>query len=127
MIDSTASEIRKLTETSIQELLDRRSRSTLPSNGSCRRTATRWAFPGAVELWIPDCGEERYALATSMNLSTTGIGIRCDEALTPGMQIGIAIHEPEASLHGHAIVRHCTRTNCGDHIVGLQFVFDANE
>ncbi|MBI1825273.1 MAG: hypothetical protein HY287_06350 [Planctomycetes bacterium] len=127
MIDTTASEIGKLTERSIHELLERRSRSALTSDKSCRRTATRWAFPGAVELWIPDHGEERYSLATSMNLSTTGIGIRCEEELTPGLQIGLAIHEPEASLHGHALVRHSTRTNCGDYIVGLEFTFDSGE
>ena len=54
---------------------------------------------------------------------TRGIGIRADEALTPGVQLGIAVHEPEASFHGRAVVRHCTDTGQGYHIVGLEFLF----
>jgi len=84
----------------------------------------RWPFPGTVELWIPQAdGTELYTLATSMNLSLQGIGIRCEEPLAPGLELGIAVHEPEVSFHGHAIVRHCTEIQ-DDYLVGLQFIFE---
>ena len=83
----------------------------------------RWPFPGTVELWIPEGdGTERYELATSLNLSLVGVGIRCDESLESGVELAIAIHEPEVSFHGRAVVRHCTEME-SDFLVGLEFLF----
>jgi hypothetical protein len=89
-----------------------------------RRRAPRWPFPGTVELWIPEAdGQERYTLATSLNLSLQGMGMRCDEELSEGTELAIAIHEPEVSFHGRAVVRHCTEFE-GEYLIGLQFLFD---
>ena len=118
-------EICALRREALASLLAGRQTRALARSAKCRRRVTRWAFPGTVELWLPDeDGGERYVLATSVNLSLKGIGIRCDEGLAPGLAVGIAVHEPEASFHGRAVVRHCTNSGHGFHVVGLQFVFD---
>lgn len=118
-------EICALSREALASLLAARQTKALARSAKCRRRDERWAFPGTVELWLPDeDGGERYVLATSINLSVKGIGIRNDEALAPGLVLGIAVHEPEASFHGRAVVRHCTDTARGFHIVGLQFIFD---
>lgn len=120
-----ATEICPLTEEAVAKLLTGRQAIRPNAGPKGRRRATRWPFPGTVELWIPeDCGIERYTLATSLNLSLHGVGIRCDEALAPGLELAIAIHEPEMSFHGRAVVRHCTGIE-EDYLIGLQFRFDA--
>ncbi len=120
-------EICALTEQSVGELLAKRQSWASRADAGGRRRMMRWPFPGTVELWIPDGnGGERYNLATSINLSIDGIGIRADEELRPGLQLAVAIHEPEMSFHGQAVVRHCTETDPDSYILGLQFVFDKN-
>ncbi len=119
-VDTT--EIRALTEHSLNDLLTRREIETAASN---RRQMIRWPFPGTVELWIPDERGERYALATSVNLSRHGMGVTCEEDLPVGMCLQIAFHEPEMSFHGRAVVRHSTPAEEGGFILGLQFVFQA--
>ena len=92
-------------------------------NAPGKRRVPRWPFPGVVELWLPDQnGDPQHSLATSINLSLHGIGIRCDEPLEPGVEIEIAFHEPEVSFHGRAVVRHTTQIE-SDYLIGLQFVF----
>jgi hypothetical protein len=119
-------EICPLTQDAVAKLLADRQAKVSDRNHNCRRRAARWTFPGTVELWVPDdTGAEQYSLATSINLSTQGIGIRADEPLKPGLEVGVAIHEPEVSFHGRAVVRHCTETPDETYIVGLQFRFEA--
>jgi len=90
-----------------------------------RRQRPRWPFPGTVELWVPeDDGVELYLHARALNLSSLGIGIIADEPLPAGKRVSIAIHQPEATLFGDAIVRHATPTPDGQ-VVGLQFLFSA--
>lgn len=92
--------------------------------GPEKRSAPRWPFPGTVELWFARSdGRETYALGECQNLSLGGVGIRCDRALAPGAELAIAIHQPECSLHGRAVVRHCTKLH-HDHFAGLEFIFD---
>jgi hypothetical protein len=118
-------EICALSREAIETLLAGR-RSIAPDDHTIgRRRATRWPFPGTVELWIPESGGgERYALATSLDLSIDGVGIRADEPLTPGMELAVAIHEPEVSFHGRATVAHCTTIE-DEFLMGLRFLFDA--
>jgi len=120
-------EICALTEQSVGELLSKRQSWASRADASGRRRTMRWPFPGTVELWIPDeDGGEHYDLATSINLSMDGIGIRANEELRPGLQLAIAIHEPEMSFHGQAVVRHCIEIDNGSFILGLQFVYNKN-
>jgi len=123
-----ATEICALTPEAVAGLLSARQQTGKQLNWHGRRNAPRWPFPSTVELWLPDenCGE-RYALATSINLSTTGIGLKSDDPIEPGTELGIAIHEPEMSFHGRAVVRHCTETDRDFSIVGLQFLFDKSK
>ncbi len=117
-----ATEIRALTERSVDELLSNREVETGRAN---RRQTIRWPFPGTVELWIPEPrGGERYSLATSVDLSRQGIGVSCEEDLPTGLCLQIAIHEPEMSFHGRAVVRHSTPGEEGGYLLGLQFVFE---
>jgi hypothetical protein len=116
-------EILPLTEEAVAGLLSDRNARLPDTKGKARRMVTRWPFPGTVELWIPDAdGIERYSLATSLNLSLGGVGIRCDEDLQVGLELALAVHEPEVSFHGRGVVRHCTDMG-GEFLVGLQFVF----
>ena len=117
-------EVFPLTEKAIAKLLRSRTSTLSADAGRGRRNAERWPFPGVVELWIPDeTGVPQHTLATSVNLSAQGVGIRCDEPLEPGLDLDIAVHEPERSFHGRAQVRHCTQIE-SDHLIGLQFIFD---
>ncbi len=120
-----ATEFCELGPNSIARLLSGRQKNLRPSNWHGRRNAPRWPFPSTVELWVPEStGEDRYCLATSINLSTTGIGIKLDDPIAPGTALSIAVHEPEMSFYGRAMVRHCTETDHGFSIAGLQFLFD---
>ncbi len=120
-----AAEICPLARDTLAELLTGRNTTAADKAGKRRRKVPRWPFPGTVELWIPDeLGIERYALATSLDLSLDGVGIRCDEPLSPGLELAVAIHEPEVSFHGRAIVKHCTEIE-DEYLIGLQFRFGA--
>ncbi len=122
-----ASEIRPLTRQALNGLLISRDRSRRHSGRQdvCRRRVSRWPFPGTAELWVrDDSGIERHRLATCLDLSPSGIGVRVEEALELGTELEIAVHQPEASLHGRAVVRHCEPTSDGEHFVGLEFVFE---
>lgn len=120
-------EIYPLNRQTLGDMLARRGSSEGELNGAAAkpggRRAARWPFPGTVELWLPTPdGFERHQLATSHDLSVDGIGLRCDEKIEPGMELAIAIHEPEASFHGRAIVRHCTPDRRGGYVVGMEFL-----
>ena len=117
-------EIFPLTEEAVSELLSEREEINAVCNERARRKHPRWPFPGTVELWIPgDSGPEEHTLATSVNLSRHGMGVRCDQELQPGIKLDIAVHEPEASFHGQAVIRHCTPLPGGQYIIGVQFLF----
>lgn len=117
-------EICALSREAIETLLAGR-RTVAPDNHQRgRRRAPRWPFPGTVELWIPEvAGGERYALATSLDLSLDGVGICAEEPLPEGMDLAIAIHEPEVSFHGRARVAHCTGVE-NEFLIGLHFLFE---
>jgi hypothetical protein len=119
-----ADEIVPLTAEAIKELLDTRRGIQDGTQGRGKRRGPRWAFPGAVEIWLPDGqGGERYLLGVCHNLTEVGIGVRCDEAVEIGATLAIAIHQPERSFHGRGLVRHCTPRGKG-HLVGFEFVFE---
>lgn len=119
----TVSEFQPLTRATIGRLLRGRA---LPGPGAGlhrRRRMPRWPFSGQVEMWLPEQGGgESLLLATCENLSAGGVGVRCDEPLEPGTELPIAVHQPEASFHGRAVVRHCTRMGDACYI-GLEFRF----
>jgi hypothetical protein len=123
-------EICRLTRDALEALLAERSASKPQDRrsgkrGAPRRGTPRWPFPGTVELWIPDAaGRQWHSLATSINLSESGLGLRCDEPLEAGTELEVAIHEPEVSFHGRAVVRHCSPGPEDTYVVGLQFLFD---
>lgn len=119
-----AVEICPLTKRTIAKLIAVRHARAGGANVNGRRKAPRWPFPGTVELWIADeGGQEQLTLATSINLSLNGVGICIGEPLDLGLELPIAMHEPEASFHGRALVRHCTALDEG-YYVGLKFLFD---
>lgn len=110
-----------ISETSILTILRERYGYTEEGYEDTRRARPRWPFPGTVELWVASAGgEEECVLARALNLSATGVGIMLDEALDVGQQLKIAIHQPEATLFGEAVVRHSRLTEHGSH-AGLEF------
>ena len=118
-------DICRLNRDVLAKLLTDRAAKQPHSHANGKRHTPRWPFPGTVELWAPEgSGREWYALATSVNLSARGIGLHCDEPLEPGEELAIAIHEPEMSFHGRAVVRHCTEVENGSFLVGMQFLYE---
>lgn len=116
-------EICLLTRTAITRLLCSSDGEPDETRESCQRDQPRWPFPGTVQFWCPDeQGQEQHNLATCVNLSMGGLGMRCDKALEVGLRLAIAVHQPEASLHGHGIIRHCTALEDG-YFVGVEFDF----
>ena len=100
-------------------------------SGIARGLATRRT--GTLGLVVPDVanpffagvahGVEQQAFATCVNLSLNGMGMLYDEPLEVGLELTLAVHQPEASLQGRAIVRHCTENEAGFYI-GTEFLFD---
>ena len=119
-----ADEIQPLTAQTVGRLLESRRLADEEPGELAKRRSSRWAFPGAVEMWVADQdGAEVHTLGVCHNLSERGVGVRCDEPLTIGVTLPVAIHQPEASLHGKGIVRHCTPRDSG-YLVGIEFVFE---
>ncbi len=113
-----------LTEETLAALLSSRAAASSDRAGDERRSAPRWPFPGTVELWLTDdSGVEELRLATCVDLSCHGVGIKAEFELEAGLELALAIHQPEVSLQGRAVVRHCTEIETG-YYMGLQFLFE---
>lgn len=120
-----AEKIVKLTPDAIGELLASRQVESTPKQARGNRSEDRWPFPGTVEVWLPEnCYGERHVLATLHNLSANGLAMRARRPAPSGVRIEIAIHLPQLSCHGAAIVRHCTRAAVG-YLIGVEFMFGA--
>jgi len=118
-------EVTVLTERALAKLLADRQGVPAKHTRKCRRQTLRWPFPGTVQLWLPDdVYGESLILATSLNLSIEGLAVRCEEPLEPGTEVTLAVHEPEVSFQGRAVVRHCTENDDGLHCIGMAFLFD---
>ena len=118
-----ADEIQPLTRRTAKNLLKSFQDSGELPDETGKRIDPRWPFAAAVELWVTDeNGEELHTLGACHNLSHTGIGVRCDCELSTGVSIPLAIHLPQASLHGKGVVRHCSERGNG-YLVGIEFEF----
>ena len=120
-----SAEVTTLTKRSMSTLMAERRKRSRGVVRKCQRKTPRWPFPGTVQLWTHDGERERLIFATSLNLSSQGIGLRCEEPLECGDEMIIAVHEPEISFQGRAVVRHCRETDDGWYHIGLQFIYDA--
>ena len=117
-------ELLQLSEKAIARLLNRRTLNGRDGESARRRAIPRWPFAGTVELWIPGTEVvEELILATCDNMGLGGMAIRCDEPLMPGTEYAVAIHHPEVSFQGRAVVCHCRNIDDGFY-VGLEFIFD---
>jgi hypothetical protein len=122
-----AERIVKLTPESVEELLNARSVQAQNKNGPGHRREERWPFPGTVEVWLPDeCYGEKHVLATLHNLSPHGLAMRSRRPITKDTPVSIAIHQPELSCYGNALIRHCTRAHVG-YLIGMEFSFAAED
>lgn len=118
-----AEKIIKLTPETIREMLESHRIDVQQKNPPGKRREERWPFPGTVEVWLPDeCYGERHILATLHNLSQNGLAMRTRRPIPTATRIALAIHEPELSCYGHAIVRHCTRAPVG-YLIGVEFYY----
>jgi hypothetical protein len=118
-----AERIVKLTPEAVRELVDSQTVAAIAKAGPGLRREERWPFPGTVEVWLPeDCYGERHMLATLHNLSHNGLGMRCRRPVPVDTRISVAIHQPELSCYGQAVVRHCTQAHVG-YLIGMEFIF----
>lgn len=118
-----AERIIKLTPVAISELLDSRTVKSIGKQSPGKRGTERWPFAGTVEIWLPEsCYGERHVLATMHNLSIGGLAMRTRTPIPSETRISLAIHEPELSCYGEAVVRHCTPAAVG-YLIGAEFVF----
>ena len=121
-----AEKILKLSPAVLGELLALRQVSMMNKIPSQRRSEERWPFPGTVEVWLPDqCYGDRHLLATLHNLSLSGLAMRTRRVVPTDTRISLAIHQPEMSCYGDALVRHCTRAPVG-YLVGVEFLFNSD-
>ena len=117
-------EIQPLTPDRVADLVQARCGGNVKAATSCKRRKTRWPCRGNVELWLPrPGGPAEHVIGYLRELSEAGAGIRTKNEIEPGQVLSIAIHQPEASLYGKAIVRHCTHRPDGCH-VGVEFEYD---
>lgn len=108
----------------IQDLLDKRRVHAHAKHALGQRSTERWPFPGTIEVWLPqDAYGERHMLCTLHNLSGNGLALRARRPIATGARISFALHQPEMSCFGAAIVRHCTRATSG-YLIGIEFSFD---
>ncbi len=122
-----AERIVKLTPDSIRELVESQRIKSVPKRAAGQRREERWPFPGTVELWLPEqCYGERHVLATLHNLSPHGLAMRSRRPIDRDTRLSLAIHQPELSCYGRAIVRHCTQAQAG-YLVGVEFSFDTEQ
>jgi hypothetical protein len=122
-----AEKIVKLSADAIRELIQAHRVKSVPKQVPGQRREERWPFPGTVEVWLPDtCYGERHVLATLHNLSPHGLAMRSRRPIDKDLKISLAIHQPELSCYGHAVVRHCTRAAVG-YLVGVEFTFAGEE
>lgn len=122
-----AEQIVRISPEVIRELIDAHRVELQPKHQHVARKEQRWPFPGTVELWLPeDTYGERHLLATLHNLSANGLGMRCRQPVPVNTRIAVAIHQPELSCYGDAVIRHCTRSQVG-YLIGMEFVFATEE
>jgi hypothetical protein len=122
-----AEKIVKLTPEAIRELLDARRIDVHAKRPPGKRREERWPFPGTVEVWLPDeCYGERHILATLHNLSPNGLAMRTRRPIPSDTRVSLAIHQPELSCYGHAIVRHCTSAAVG-YLIGVEFWYEGDD
>jgi hypothetical protein len=78
-------------------------------------------------LRIADDPKQVLAFGTCRDLSATGVGVTCDRRYPPGTLMDIALHLPEASLYGRAVVRFCRELDedlDDEYIMGFEFIFE---
>ncbi len=123
-----AENIVRISPEAIQQLIESHTHKAISKQrGPNVRREERWPFPGTVEVWLPEsCYGERHMLATLHNLSQNGLGMRSRRPVPVETKISLAIHQPEMSCYGHAIVRHCTQAHVG-YLVGMEFIFPSED
>ena len=118
-----AEQITRITPESVRAMLDDRAPCAETRSARGNRQSERWPFAGTVEVWLPDeCYGERHVLATLHNLSYHGLAMRSRRPIPTNSRISLAVHQPERSCYGEAIVRHCTRAAAG-YLIGVEFQF----
>lgn len=117
-----AERIVKLSPDAIRELLAETNTHSHSKQPPGVRREERWPFAGTVEVWLPEeAYGERHLLATLHNLSLGGLAMRSRRPIPTDTRLSLAIHQPELSCYGHAVVRHCTRAAVG-YLIGVEFL-----
>ena len=119
-------EIVKLTRKQVSRLIRRRMEAAGANyEGSERRRAPRWPFPGTVEVRYADGRDPSQWFATCRDISDGGMGMKTDMYFAPGTLLDISVHLPEQTFYGQATVRYCKELEIeSEYIMGVQFVFE---
>jgi len=121
-MDVQDKEFVKLTRETIRQFIADREQERDAKTGVQKRRLDRWPFPAPIQLWrkLPD-GQEVQMLATCRNLNDHGVGVLCDKRIEMGVQVELAIHQPEVTYYGRGVVRHCTSSK-REYFVGIEFI-----
>lgn len=119
-------EIVKLTRKQVARLIRRRMEAAGQKyEGTEKRRAPRWPFPGTVELRNADGQAPQQWFASCRDISEGGMGMKTDTYFAPGTVLDISVHLPEQTFYGQATVRYCKELETeNEYIMGVQFVFD---
>lgn len=118
-----AEQIVRITPEVIRSLIQKSPAPTIAKQGPGRREQERWPFAGTVELWLPDTAYgEKHILATLHNISAGGLAVRSRLPIQTDTRVDLALHQPDLSCYGQAIVRHCTSAPSG-YLIGVEFLF----
>ena len=115
-------ELVQLTRGAIHDLLRSRCEEHAQFGPQERRHNARWPFPGTIEIHPAGAPAHEQSFGTCRNLSETGMGMSCERFFEPEAILEIAVHLPEATLVGHAVVRYCMKTPRG-FMTGIEFQF----
>lgn len=122
---SIDAEIMPLNRGALESLLHGKPLAALDDDERARRASRRWPFQSPVEMWVPEGnGYEHHLLGTCYNLSSTGMGVVSEESLIPGMELNMAVHQPEVTFHGRAVVKHCSVVDVDTFLIGMQFLYE---
>ncbi|UCD28372.1 MAG: PilZ domain-containing protein [Planctomycetota bacterium] len=96
---------------------------TEPYQGVERRKHTRWKTDATIEFWPLNKKSKKPMYGQCRNISIGGLGMICDQILSPNTALGIVLHLNDEGFHGRADVRYCLKEQ-DRFMVGLEFVFN---
>ena len=83
-----------------------------------RRHTRQSCNPTVKIMWCDTSGHDKFANATALDISETGVRLKVPEALV--VQSCVTLRSENLKLHGQASVRYCSRIGT-TYAIGLEF------